>query len=248
MRASNPPSRSVRRSSSPATSERLGYHRFWVAEHHAIGGVASTAPEVLIGHIADGTERIRVGSGGMLLPNHRPLHVAEQFLMLSALHPGTDRSRHRPLGGDARRRDRARPRPAVGDGPRRRLRGAARSAAGVRRSGAVARRRPARRGQGGTTGGAVPAGVHARVEPRLGPHRRAARAALRVRRLLQSRHRPRGAASVSQRVRARPPRRSAVRDPRSQGGRRRGRRARPTRWRCRGTSPGCAGGPAGPGR
>jgi luciferase family oxidoreductase group 1 len=68
--------------------EPLGYHRFWVAEHHAIGGVASTAPEVLIGHIADGTERIRVGSGGMLLPNHRPLHVAEQFLMLSALHPG----------------------------------------------------------------------------------------------------------------------------------------------------------------
>ena len=68
--------------------ERLGYHRFWIAEHHAIGGVASTAPEVLIGHIADGTERIRVGSGGMLLPNHRPFHVAEQFLMLSALYPG----------------------------------------------------------------------------------------------------------------------------------------------------------------
>jgi luciferase family oxidoreductase group 1 len=68
--------------------ERLGYHRFWVAEHHAIGGVASSAPEVLIGHIATGTERIRVGSGGMLLPNHRPLHVAEQFLMLSSLHPG----------------------------------------------------------------------------------------------------------------------------------------------------------------
>jgi luciferase family oxidoreductase group 1 len=68
--------------------ERLGYHRFWVAEHHAIGGVASTAPEVLIGHIAGGTERIRVGSGGMLLPNHRPLHAAEQFLMLSSLYPG----------------------------------------------------------------------------------------------------------------------------------------------------------------
>jgi len=68
--------------------ERLGYRRFWVAEHHALGGVASTAPEVLIGHIADGTERIRVGSGGMLLPNHRPLHVAEQFLMLSSLYPG----------------------------------------------------------------------------------------------------------------------------------------------------------------
>jgi luciferase family oxidoreductase group 1 len=71
-----------------AHAERHGYHRFWVAEHHAIGGVASTAPEVLIGHIADGTERIRVGSGGMLLPNHRPFHLAEQFLMLSALHPG----------------------------------------------------------------------------------------------------------------------------------------------------------------
>jgi luciferase family oxidoreductase group 1 len=68
--------------------ERLGYNRFWVAEHHAIGGVASTAPEVLIGHIAAGTQRIRVGSGGMLLPNHRPLHVAEQFLMLSSLYPG----------------------------------------------------------------------------------------------------------------------------------------------------------------
>jgi luciferase family oxidoreductase group 1 len=68
--------------------ERLGYHRFWVAEHHAIGGVASTAPEVLIAHVAAGTERIRVGSGGMLLPNHRPLHVAEQFLVLSALYPG----------------------------------------------------------------------------------------------------------------------------------------------------------------
>ena len=68
--------------------ERLNYHRVWVAEHHALGGVASTAPEVLIGHIAAGTARIRVGSGGMLLPNHRPLHVAEQFLMLSALYPG----------------------------------------------------------------------------------------------------------------------------------------------------------------
>jgi luciferase family oxidoreductase group 1 len=66
----------------------LGYERFWIAEHHAIGGVASSAPEVLIGHVAAVTEHLRVGSGGILLPNHRPIHVAEQFLTLEALHPG----------------------------------------------------------------------------------------------------------------------------------------------------------------
>jgi luciferase family oxidoreductase group 1 len=66
----------------------LGYQRFWVAEHHAMGGVASTAPEILIGHVAGATEHLRVGSGGILLPNHRPLHVAEQFLTLETLHPG----------------------------------------------------------------------------------------------------------------------------------------------------------------
>jgi luciferase family oxidoreductase group 1 len=66
----------------------LGYTRFWVAEHHAMGGVASSAPEVLIGHVASATEHLRVGSGGVLLPNHRPLHVAEQFRTLAALHPG----------------------------------------------------------------------------------------------------------------------------------------------------------------
>jgi luciferase family oxidoreductase group 1 len=68
--------------------ERLGFHRFWIAEHHALGAVASTAPEVLIGAVAGATRRLRVGSGGMLLPNHRPLHVAEQFRMLAALYPG----------------------------------------------------------------------------------------------------------------------------------------------------------------
>ena len=68
--------------------DRLGFARFWVAEHHAMGGVASSAPEVLIGHVASATTRLRVGSGGVLLPNHRPLHVAEQFCTLEALHPG----------------------------------------------------------------------------------------------------------------------------------------------------------------
>ncbi|HYI79487.1 MAG TPA: LLM class flavin-dependent oxidoreductase [Thermoleophilaceae bacterium] len=65
----------------------LGFRRFWVAEHHNIPAVASTAPEVLIAHIAANTERIRVGSGGVMLPNHAPLAVAERFGMLEALHP-----------------------------------------------------------------------------------------------------------------------------------------------------------------
>jgi luciferase family oxidoreductase group 1 len=69
-------------------AERLGYHRFWVAEHHAIAAVASSAPAVLIEHLASATTRMRVGSGGVMLPNHSPLVVAEQFATLEALHPG----------------------------------------------------------------------------------------------------------------------------------------------------------------
>ena len=68
--------------------EELGYGRFWVAEHHGMPGVASSAPAVLIGAIAAATSRIRVGSGGVMLPNHAPLVVAEQFGTLEALHPG----------------------------------------------------------------------------------------------------------------------------------------------------------------
>ena len=69
-------------------ADELGFKRFWVAEHHNIPSVASTAPEVLIAHIAAHTERIHVGSGGVMLPNHAPLAVAERFGMLEALHPG----------------------------------------------------------------------------------------------------------------------------------------------------------------
>jgi alkanesulfonate monooxygenase SsuD/methylene tetrahydromethanopterin reductase-like flavin-dependent oxidoreductase (luciferase family) len=69
-------------------AERLGFRRFWVAEHHNMPGIASSAPPVLIGHIADATASIRVGSGGVMLPNHVSLVVAEQFGMLEALHPG----------------------------------------------------------------------------------------------------------------------------------------------------------------
>ena len=68
--------------------EQLGYLRHWVAEHHNIPGIASTAPAVLIAHLAAATTTIRVGSGGVMLPNHAPLVVAEQFGMLEAMHPG----------------------------------------------------------------------------------------------------------------------------------------------------------------
>src|SRR3954454_6665092 len=69
-------------------ADELGFRRFWVAEHHNIPSVASTSPEVLIAHLTASTERIRVGSGGVMLPNHSPLAVAERFGMLEALHPG----------------------------------------------------------------------------------------------------------------------------------------------------------------
>jgi luciferase family oxidoreductase group 1 len=71
-----------------ARVEELGYHRFWVAEHHSMPGIASSAPAVLIGQLASVTSTLRVGSGGVMLPNHPPLVVAEQFGMLEALHPG----------------------------------------------------------------------------------------------------------------------------------------------------------------
>ncbi|MET0263585.1 MAG: LLM class flavin-dependent oxidoreductase [Rariglobus sp.] len=69
-------------------AEKLGYHRYWVAEHHNMVGIASAATSVVIGHLAAGTERIRVGSGGIMLPNHAPLMIAEQFGTLEALFPG----------------------------------------------------------------------------------------------------------------------------------------------------------------
>jgi luciferase family oxidoreductase group 1 len=69
-------------------AEELGYRRYWVAEHHGMPGIASSAPAVLIAHLAAATSTIRVGSGGVMLPNHQPLVVAEQFGTLDALHPG----------------------------------------------------------------------------------------------------------------------------------------------------------------
>ncbi|MFE6611466.1 LLM class flavin-dependent oxidoreductase [Amycolatopsis sp. NPDC057786] len=69
-------------------TEALGYHRYWLAEHHNMPGIASSATAVMIGQVAAATERIRVGSGGVMLPNHAPLVVAEQFGTLEAFHPG----------------------------------------------------------------------------------------------------------------------------------------------------------------
>ena len=69
-------------------AERLGYNRFWLAEHHNINGVASSATAVLIGHVAAHTKTLRVGSGGVMLPNHAPLIIAEQFGTLETLYPG----------------------------------------------------------------------------------------------------------------------------------------------------------------
>jgi luciferase family oxidoreductase group 1 len=69
-------------------AERWGYHRFWLAEHHNMTGIASAATSVVIGYVAEGTSTIRVGSGGVMLPNHAPLVIAEQFGTLAALYPG----------------------------------------------------------------------------------------------------------------------------------------------------------------
>src|SRR5690606_17730844 len=69
-------------------TEEWGYKRYWLAEHHNMPGIASSATSILIGHIAAGTKSIRVGSGGIMLPNHAPLIIAEQFGTLATLFPG----------------------------------------------------------------------------------------------------------------------------------------------------------------
>lgn len=69
-------------------AERWGYHRYWLAEHHNLPGIASAATSVVIGHIAGATKKMRVGAGGIMLPNHAPLAIAEQFGTLDSLYPG----------------------------------------------------------------------------------------------------------------------------------------------------------------
>src|SRR5215212_7020395 len=97
-------------------AERLGYIRYWVAEHHNMTGIASAATSVVIGYLAGGTSTIRVGSGGIMLPNHPPLVIAEQFGTLASLYPdridlglgrapGTDSRTLRALRRDPSRAD-----------------------------------------------------------------------------------------------------------------------------------------------
>ncbi|MGR3571755.1 LLM class flavin-dependent oxidoreductase [Brevirhabdus sp.] len=82
-------------------AENWGYHRYWLAEHHAMPGIASAATSVLIGHIAGATRRIRVGAGGIMLPNHAPLTIAEQFGTLATIYPDRiDLGLGRAPGGD----------------------------------------------------------------------------------------------------------------------------------------------------
>src|ERR1700732_457252 len=88
MRAGEPAGSAIARSVDLARHvEGLGYKRFWLAEHHAIAGLACSATPLLIGHVAAATKTIRVGSGGVMLPNHASLVVAEQFGTLDALYP-----------------------------------------------------------------------------------------------------------------------------------------------------------------
>jgi luciferase family oxidoreductase group 1 len=85
------------------TAEGLGYHRFWVAEHHGMGGIASAATAVTIAHIGQATSTLRVGAGGIMLPNHSPFVIAEQFGTLDALFPGRiDLGLGRAPGADQR--------------------------------------------------------------------------------------------------------------------------------------------------
>jgi luciferase family oxidoreductase group 1 len=102
MRTSETPGSAIARSVDLARHvERLGYKRYWLAEHHSIAGLACSATSVLIGHVAGATNTIRVGSGGVMLPNHAPLIVAEQFGTLEALYPKRiDLGLGRAPGGD----------------------------------------------------------------------------------------------------------------------------------------------------
>ena len=83
--------------------EKLGYRRYWLAEHHGMPGIASAATAVLLAHIGAGTQTIRIGAGGVMLPNHSPLVIAEQFGTLESLYPGRiDLGLGRAPGSDQR--------------------------------------------------------------------------------------------------------------------------------------------------
>ncbi len=102
MKPSEPAGEAIARSVDVAQhTEKLGYTRYWLAEHHSIAGLACSATAILIGHVAAATKTMRIGSGGIMLPNHAPLVVAEQFGTLEAIYPGRiDLGLGRAPGGD----------------------------------------------------------------------------------------------------------------------------------------------------
>ena len=177
-------------------ADELGFERYWLAEHHNMPAVAATNPPVLIAMVAAATSRIRVGSGGVMLPNHAPLVVAEQFALLEAAHPGPDRPRHRA-------RARHRPGHLVGAAARRRrrLRRGGHPVPDVRRQrdlddepgrGGPPGQRPDARAERDPARGRPAAGVAARLLGLLGAAGGRARAALRLRPpLLRARAPPR---------------------------------------------------------
>ncbi|MER6036563.1 MsnO8 family LLM class oxidoreductase [Streptomyces sp. NPDC001835] len=117
-RAGRPPAEALRDTVALAReAEALGYHRFWVSEHHGVPGVAGSAPTVLAAAVAAATRTVRVGTGGVMLPNHRPLVVAEQFGVLESLFPGRiDMGLGRSVGfTDGVRRALGRDKDAAGD-------------------------------------------------------------------------------------------------------------------------------------
>src|SRR4030088_1259034 len=100
--ANGTPAEALRRTLDLARhAEKLGYHRYWLAEHHSMPGIASAATSIVIAHVAAGTSTMRVGSGGIMLSNHAPLVIAEQFGTLESLYPGRiDLGLGRAPGGD----------------------------------------------------------------------------------------------------------------------------------------------------
>ena len=173
-------------------ADRLGYSRYWLAEHHAIAALADPCPEILLARVASATWRIRVGTGGVLLPYYSPLKVAEVFRMLEALFPGRiDLGIGRAPGGD--RSPRRRSRAGTTRSPRI-------SAAGAR-PGRIPRRRAPRRssvraGEGAARGRHRTRGLAARLLRLQRRARRPARPALRVRALHQRARRRRGDARL----------------------------------------------------
>ena len=197
-------------------AERLGYQRYWLAEHHNMPGIASAATAVLIGHVAGGTASIRVGAGGIMLPNHAPLQVAEQFGTLASLYPGRiDLGLGRAPGHRPGRRARAAPllRERQGISDR-----CGRTAALLRAgdSGPGRARRARRRHRRGD------------LDPRIEPVRRAsgrpARPALCLRVALRPGRAGRGARALSSRIPAVGASRPGARHARPQRRRRRQRR------------------------